>query len=113
MLNKKQLKKFGLVVCLFTCLSFGSFAYAEDTDNSFTFDKVKETIEKGLPQKLIELKDWVFPYAGNAVTNIENWMGENMPAAKKEFVDEVQALPKELWDSGVSAYNWLSNFFKK
>ncbi|MFA5177968.1 MAG: hypothetical protein WC427_00175 [Candidatus Paceibacterota bacterium] len=82
-------------------------------NNPVDWEKTKETIDKNLPQAIVKFKEWVGPFTENIIQTIEAWMTENMPAAKKEFLEDIQSLPKELWNSAGGIWAWIANFFKK
>jgi len=82
-------------------------------NNPIDLEKTKKTIDDNLPEIIKKFKEWVGPFTENTIQKIEAWMTENMPAAKKEFLEDIKTLPGELWNSAGAIWSWLADFFKK
>jgi hypothetical protein len=106
-------KKLCLLSSLLFLAIFPLTIFAAEDKAGNSIDAAKTKIEEKVPEVTKYWNAEVLPFLQQAYTNTINWLGQNMPAASKEFVSESQSLPIELWNAIKNGTAWLINFFKR
>ena len=104
-------KKYFIIFCLLLIAPVCQIFAETDTSNNqpeSQLTDIQNKIQNDAPKEINNFwKNTGAPFCENIYNIIDSWLAKNMPAARNEFITEIQSMPSELWACIQEAWQWL------